>query len=119
VTCGVFAHDPCGKPFESVFTAYLRGATSYRIGENIAWGTGHFATPRDTMNAWLHSAGHRQNILTPGYAELGVGYLPNETFVGYSDAALWSQEFGTRAPALRLAAAVTQKPSLQNGATTR
>ncbi|MGZ4314260.1 MAG: CAP domain-containing protein [Gaiellaceae bacterium] len=40
--------------------------------------------------------GHRKNILTPGFRELGIGYQPNETFQGYKDATLWSQEFGTR-----------------------
>ena len=98
VSCGVFSHEPCGKPFDSVFAAYLQGATSFQIGENIAWGTGSYATPRQIMLAWLHSAGHRENILTAAFTDLGIGYLPNETFLGYAGAALWSQQFGTRAP---------------------
>ena len=48
------------------------------------------------MNSWLHSAGHRKNILTPGFRELGIGYHPDETFQGHRGATLWSQEFGTR-----------------------
>jgi uncharacterized protein YkwD len=99
VSCGVFSHEPCGKPFDSVFATYLQGATSFQIGENIAWGTGSYGTPRQIMFAWLHSTGHRENILTATFTELGVGYLPNETFLGYAGAALWSQQFGTRAPA--------------------
>ncbi|MGZ6690023.1 MAG: CAP domain-containing protein [Solirubrobacteraceae bacterium] len=94
--CGEFSHTPCGRPFRSVFAAYLRGASSYQIGENIAWGSGDYGTPRQTMNSWLHSAAHRKNILTPDFRELGIGYQPHETFQGYSDATLWSQEFGTR-----------------------
>ena len=82
-----------------MFASYIQGATSYQIGENIAWGTGNFGTPRQTMNGWLHSAGHRENILTAAYAELGIGYLPAQTFQGYSGATLWSQEFGLRSPA--------------------
>ena len=31
--------------------------------------------------------------------EHGVGYLPGQTFQGYSGATLWSQEFGSRATA--------------------
>jgi uncharacterized protein YkwD len=99
VSCGVFSHEPCGKPFDSVFAAYIQGATSFQIGENIAWGTGSYGTPRQIMLAWLHSTGHRENILTPTFTEIGIGYLPNETFLGYSGAALWSQQFGTRTPA--------------------
>ena len=57
VSCGVFSHEPCGKPFDAVFAAYLQGATSFQIGENIAWGTGSYGTPRQIMLAWLHSSG--------------------------------------------------------------
>jgi uncharacterized protein YkwD len=96
LACGEFSHTPCGEPFRSVFAAYLRRASSYQIGENIAWGSGDYGTPRQTMNSWLHSAGHRKNILTPGFRELGIGYEPDETFQGYPNATLWSQEFGTR-----------------------
>ena len=98
LSCGVFSHEPCGNPFDSVFTAYLAGATSYRIGENIAWGSGSYAAPRAIMDAWLHSAGHRENILNADYKEVGIGYAGNETFQGYSGASLWSQEFGARLP---------------------
>jgi uncharacterized protein YkwD len=99
LSCGEFSHTPCGDSFDKVFAGYLQGASSYQIGENIAWGTGNFGSPRGAMNGWLHSAGHRENILTAGYAELGIGYTPGQTFQGYSGATLWSQEFGTRSPA--------------------
>jgi uncharacterized protein YkwD len=99
LTCGVFSHDPCGKPFAAVFAAYLHGAAGYQIGENLAWGTGALGTPRQIMNAWLHSSGHRENILTPAFTELGIGYLPNQRFLGSTGTSLWSQEFGTRSPA--------------------
>jgi uncharacterized protein YkwD len=112
ITCAEFSHTPCGQPFDSVFATYLQGATSYQIGENIAWGTGTYGTPRQTMNGWLHSSGHRENILTAAYAELGIGYLPAQTFQGYSGATLWSQEFGLRSPAAAVATPpVTTKPA--------
>lgn len=95
VSCGEFSHTPCGRPFSSVFGDYLKGAAGYEIGENIAWGTGRYGTPRETMNGWLHSTGHRENILTAAYEELGVGYLQGQSFLGSSGATLWSQEFGT------------------------
>jgi uncharacterized protein YkwD len=98
VSCAEFSHTPCGQPFDTVFSSYVQGATSYQIGENIAWGTGSYGTPRQAMNGWVHSAGHRENILTAAYAELGIGYLPSQTFQGYDGATLWSQEFGLRAP---------------------
>jgi uncharacterized protein YkwD len=108
ISCAEFSHTPCGQPFDTVFSSYVQGATSYQIGENIAWGTGSYGTPRQTMNGWVHSAGHRENILTAAYAELGVGYLPGQTFQGYDGATLWSQEFGLRTPGL--SATSTPKP---------
>jgi uncharacterized protein YkwD len=99
LSCAEFSHTPCGRPFTAVFETYVAGATSYGVGENIAWGTGSFGTPRQTMNGWLHSTGHRENILRADYRELGIGYLADQTFQGYAGATLWSQEFGVRAPA--------------------
>jgi uncharacterized protein YkwD len=96
LSCGEFTHTPCGNPFSSVFSTYLAGTRGYQIGENIAWGTGHYGTPRETMNGWLQSPGHRANILTGAFRDVGIGYLPNQAFQGYGGAALWSQEFGVR-----------------------
>lgn len=50
LACGEFSHTPCGEPFRSDFIAYLRHASSYQIGENIAWRSGEYGTPRQTMN---------------------------------------------------------------------
>ena len=111
VSCAEFSHTPCGQPFDTVFSSYVQGATSYQIGENIAWGTGSYGTPRQAMNGWVHSAGHRENILTAVYAELGIGYLAGQTFQGYDGATLWSQEFGLRTPSS--GATSTQKPAVK------
>ena len=42
-----------------------------RMGENIAAG---YAAADDVMQGWMNSAGHRDNILSPNYAHMGVGY---------------------------------------------
>ena len=107
VSCNQFTHEPCGQPFDVVFSGYTQGAVSYEIGENIAWGTGSLGTPRSIMDAWLHSAGHRENILTPAFKEVGVGYLPSQSFLGNAGASLWSQEFGVRSLAEASAPAST------------
>ena len=98
IACGEFTHTPCSKPFDVVFAAYLTGARAYALGENIAWGTGSFGTPRETMNAWIHSSEHLQNILSPAFHQLGIGYLAGQTFQGMTGATLWSQEFASRSP---------------------
>src|SRR4051794_35665988 len=54
-------------------TRYLNGANGWSLGENIAWGGSTRATPRQTVDAWMHSAGHKRNILTGAFAEIGIG----------------------------------------------
>lgn len=39
-------------------------------GENIALGQ---RTPKEVMNSWMNSPGHRSNILNPRFTEIGVG----------------------------------------------
>jgi hypothetical protein len=41
-------------------------------GENIAAGQ---RDPADVMNAWMNSSGHRRNILSTNFREIGVGYV--------------------------------------------
>lgn len=45
------------------------------LGENIAAGRG---TPEGVVDQWMHSEGHRTNILNPVFKELGVGYCCDE-----------------------------------------
>jgi len=33
------------------------------VGENLAWATGGFTTPREIVKDWMGSSGHRANIL--------------------------------------------------------
>ncbi|GAB4542542.1 MAG: hypothetical protein Fur002_12970 [Anaerolineales bacterium] len=41
------------------------------VGENIAAG---YSTPKDAVNGWMNSPGHKANILSPNYTEIGLGY---------------------------------------------
>ena len=54
-------------------TSYLRDAVRWTVGENLAWGTGTKATPRATVDAWMHSADHRANLLDRDFADVGIG----------------------------------------------
>jgi uncharacterized protein YkwD len=54
-------------------TGYLRRARRWSVGENIAWGTGALSTPRAIVRAWMRSPGHRANILSPRFREIGIG----------------------------------------------
>jgi uncharacterized protein YkwD len=59
------------------------------IGENIAAG---FPTPEAVVESWMNSPGHRANILSAQFTEIGVGM----TSGGGQYGTYWTQEFGTR-----------------------
>lgn len=61
------------------------GITWSSWGENIASGQD---TPESVVNAWMNSPSHRENILSPNFALLGVGY-----FVDSSGTPYWTQMF--------------------------
>jgi uncharacterized protein YkwD len=72
---GYFDHDtPEGGTFDerSLTAGYARRNDGWSLGENLIWATGDLATPSALMNAWMGSAGHRKNILTARYRELGL-----------------------------------------------
>jgi uncharacterized protein YkwD len=78
-------------------TGYLRGARSYALGENIAWGSGEYATPQETVKSWMESPGHRANILNRRFRHIGVGIAPGapEDDQGMP-AATYTTDFGQR-----------------------
>ena len=98
VSRNFFAHDtPAGSsPSDRIKSAgYLRGARGWSVGENIAYGTGRFATPQSIVKSWMNSAGHKRNILHRGFSEIGVGVAlgaPGEADRG----ATYTTTFGTR-----------------------
>src|SRR5215212_4639463 len=61
-------------------TGYLRGARSWNVGENIAWGTGSLSTPRSIGRAWMNSPGHRANILSRSFRAIGIGIAAGTPF---------------------------------------
>jgi uncharacterized protein YkwD len=71
-----FAHNTMGGgAFTSRIMAarYVRPNLRWSVGENLAWGTGHLSTPAAIVEAWMRSPGHRANILSGTYAEIGIG----------------------------------------------
>ena len=90
--CDEFSHEACGRPF-TYWIEHL-GYPACGAGENIAWGTGSLGSPRAIFRAWMHSAGHRENILG-AYDEIGIG-LRTGKLAGSSGAHVWTQDFGKR-----------------------
>ena len=76
-------------------TGYLSGAQSWMVGENLAWGAGSRSSPAQTVSAWMHSPGHRHNILTGRYVHIGIGIVQGApTSVGGMAAATYTTDFG-------------------------
>lgn len=74
-----FAHcdpDTGSQPGQRMAAAGYSGNSG---GENIAAG---YATAMAVMDGWMASSGHRGNILSTGYRELGVGYYLDATDIG-------------------------------------
>ena len=79
VTESFFAHvAPDGATLTDRLEAngYIDPDGDWTVGENIAWGQGDISTARSIMIAWMNSPGHRENILTPEFSEVGIGIVP-------------------------------------------
>jgi len=95
---GYFAHtSPSGYTFVDriLHARYTHRHDGWSLGENLAWGTGELGTARGVNHAWMHSPGHRANILKRSYRDLGIGVrvgVPEDAGVG----ATVTTDFGVR-----------------------
>ena len=71
-----------GSPFDMMKQF---GITYTAAGENIAMGQQSAAS---VMSSWMNSPGHRANILSKDFTEIGVGLAKNNSGTIY-----WTQEF--------------------------
>jgi len=98
VTQAFFAHvSPGGSTFDQRIrrAGYLHGANGWALGENLAWGAGTSATPRQIVLAWMHSPEHRRNLLDPAFHDAGLGVAAGLPVAGMSGAT-YVNEFGRR-----------------------
>lgn len=83
---GKFSHTrPDGSDCFTVFS--FCNISFYTCGENIAAG---YVTPADVVDGWMHSEGHKANILNASYTKMGLGY---STGGGGEYGRYWAQEF--------------------------
>jgi len=68
-----------GSPFDMMKAFGIQYKTA---GENIAQGQ---SSPDSVVKSWMNSPGHRQNILSPNYTHIGVGFSSNGNY--------WTQQF--------------------------
>lgn len=68
-----------GSPFDQM---KANGITYRAAAENIAMGQ---RSAEEVVKGWMESPGHRQNILTPGFTHIGIGYDARGNY--------WTQQF--------------------------
>lgn len=75
VSSGYFAHQSLrGTTF--IVRIKRRGYRGSNVGENIAAGDGDLAKPAAIVHDWMTSSGHRANILSRRFNEIGIGVFP-------------------------------------------
>jgi uncharacterized protein YkwD len=75
---------------------YLSGASSWQVGETLAWGTGPLATPASIVRSWLNSPPHRELLLSRSFADFGLGIAPGAPQAGVSGGATYTVLLGRR-----------------------
>ena len=75
---------------------YVNPGEGWTLGENLAWGSYQLATPKSIVRSWMHSPGHRANILNSKFREIGIGVVTGAPVSGTENAATYSTSFGTR-----------------------
>jgi uncharacterized protein YkwD len=94
-----FAHDSLdGRDLVARLrqAAYIPKSGDWVVGENLAWGAGALATPKALVNAWMNSPGHRANLLSGDFAEVGMGAVLGTPSKDAAEGITVTTDFGTR-----------------------
>jgi uncharacterized protein YkwD len=100
-THGFFAHDSRdGSAFwQRVKRFYGPGGyENWSVGENLLWSSGELNASR-ALQLWMASPGHRKNILTPRWREIGLSALEVRAAPGVfggHDVVIVTTDFGVR-----------------------
>lgn len=70
---GIFTHNTQNRTFSDWVKDV--GYDYKHVGENLAI---DFSNNKNVINAWLDSPGHKKNLLSPKYKEIGVAVLEGE-----------------------------------------
>ena len=90
-----FEHrNPDGlEPHDRIMRAgYRLRPSGFSTGENLATAETGADSPAVTVDGWMHSPGHRRNILRRGFEEIGIGIVPRYT--GGAEGATYTTTFG-------------------------
>ena len=88
---GYFEHDGPNESFDKRIRRFLK---SPLVGENIAWGTGRYASPESIVRLWMNSSPHRRIILMPSLHRVGLG-VAKGSFQGNQGAVMATADFSS------------------------
>ena len=78
-------------------SGYLARVNVYLVGENIGGGLDRRSgSPMAVYRSWMHSPGHRANILDRGFHDVGVGVVRGYPYGGGAGAATYTLDLGMR-----------------------
>lgn len=90
--CDDFNHDACGV--DAATDTRAAGYTG-AWGENLFIAEGAWGAPRPSLDGWLNSPDHRENLFHPDWSTAGVAVLKMDRFGDESNVTLWVSQFGT------------------------
>src|SRR3954452_9265533 len=94
---GYFSHDSAGGgTFVDRIrkSGYVRPRVLPVLGEDLAWGSGTLGAPREIVQGWMASPGHRANILSRSFREAGMGVAFGDPGAG-TDGVTYALDFGS------------------------
>ena len=100
-THGFFAHDSRdGSEFWKRVQRYYvpKGYRTWSVGENLLWSSGNL-TAAAALKLWMGSPGHRKNILTAQWREIGLSALSVRSAPGVyggRNVVIITSDFGVR-----------------------
>ena len=100
-TYGFFAHDSRdGSAFWKRVQRFYgtNGYDNWSVGENLLWSSGRLSAAR-ALELWMGSPGHRKNILTARWREIGISALTVASAPGVyggHDVVIVTTDFGVR-----------------------
>ena len=100
-TNGFFGHDSRdGSGFSKRVQRFYdsKGYGTWAVGENLLWASPSIDAA-EALQLWMKSPGHRRNILTPRWREIGVAIVTVRQapgVYGNRTATIMTTDFGTR-----------------------
>jgi uncharacterized protein YkwD len=98
---GFFSHDSAGGGSMGTRVGHYyssRGHRSWAVGENLLWSSPTIDADR-ALDLWMHSSGHRANLLSRQWREIGLSAVHADTAPGVyggSQVTIVTTDFGAR-----------------------